>query len=108
MLSSDSIRGYNDAMILTVLARGDSYGYQIAKQIAANSQDTYSMRETTLYSVLTRLVKDGLIEAYPGEISYGRPRTYYHVTASGHQYLADKKTEWQELKTVVDRFLMEE
>ncbi|WP_262316527.1 PadR family transcriptional regulator [Lacticaseibacillus parakribbianus] len=108
MISSDGIRGYNDAIILTVLQDGDSYGYRIAQRITQRTAGAYEIRETTLYSAFTRLTKAGYITAYPGEISYGRPRTYYHLTAAGAAFLAGKKTEWVQVQRVVNQFLAEE
>lgn len=107
MISSDGIRGYNDAIILSLLAEGDSYGYQLSKEIRSRTQEDYLIKETTLYSAITRLGKQGLIEAYPGEVTHGKKRTYYRITAAGRRYLADKVAEWQLTKTVVDRFLTE-
>ncbi|WP_179394312.1 PadR family transcriptional regulator [Lacticaseibacillus absianus] len=108
MISSDGIRGYNDAIILAVLQDGDSYGYQIGRAIRARTDDLYVIRETTLYSAFTRLTKAGYITAYPGEITYGRPRTYYHLTTAGRAFLATKTAEWRQVQQVVDRFLTEE
>ncbi|WP_125704101.1 PadR family transcriptional regulator [Lacticaseibacillus daqingensis] len=108
MISSDGIRGYNDAIILAVLAAGDSYGYQIAHEIRRRTQDLYVIRETTLYSAFTRLTKAGYITAYPGEISYGRPRTYYHLTPAGQAYLTAKQAEWHQVQRVVTQFLTED
>lgn len=107
MISSDSMRGYNDAIILAVLARGDSYGFEISKAITAGTNDAYTLRETTLYSTLTRLVKSGALSAYAGELSYGRPRTYYHLTGIGRTILAAKKQEWHQVQVVVTHFLEE-
>lgn len=108
MISSDSMRGYNDALILAVLAAGDSYGYQLEKAIRDRTGGAYAIRETTLYSTLTRLVKAGSIEAYAGEISYGRPRTYYRLRAAGQSVLAAKRKEWAQTQAVVSKFLTTE
>lgn len=108
MISSDSMRGYNDALILAVLAAGDSYGYQVEKAIRDQTAGAYAIRETTLYSTLTRLVKSGSIVAYAGEISYGRPRTYYHLTMAGKALLAAKRKEWVQVQAVVSKFLAAE
>lgn len=105
MISSDGIRGYNDAIILSVLSKGDSYGYSVSKEIRELTEEAYLIKETTLYSAFNRLTKQGLIEAYPGEVSHGRPRTYYRITEKGHAFLAEKIIEWQQTKHVVDRFL---
>ena len=47
------MRGYNDLMILALLKNGDSYGYEISRQIKEISEEKYVMKETTLYSAFT-------------------------------------------------------
>ncbi|MBL1228479.1 PadR family transcriptional regulator [Enterococcus sp. BWB1-3] len=108
MIGSDAIRGYNDTFILTILSEGDSYGYEISKQIRETSQKNYSIKETTLYSAFTRLEKNGYIESYPGQVTHGKKRTYYKITESGAEYLLEKIKEWQLTKKVVECFIKEE
>ncbi len=105
MISSDGIRGYNDAIILSILAKEDSYGYAISKQIREGTDGVYVIKETTLYSAFTRLEKQGLIRSYPGQVTHGKKRTYYQITSAGKQLLKEKRTEWQQTKIVVDQFL---
>ena len=49
---SDLIRGNIDAIILCTLSGGDSYGYEILKEIAIVSQGEYEMKEPSLYTSL--------------------------------------------------------
>ena len=56
-ISSDVIRGYNDTMILYILQKAPSYGYEISKQIKQLSDGKYIIKETTLYSAFTRMEK---------------------------------------------------
>lgn len=105
MISSDGIRGYNDAMILSILNRGESYGYAISKEIREMTNEAYVIKETTLYSAFSRLEKNQYIESFPGEITHGKKRTYYRITSTGLTYLEEKRTEWQLTKTVVDCFI---
>lgn len=49
-ISSDVIRGYNDTMILNILMKSPSYGYEISKSIKTISDGKYLIKETTLYS----------------------------------------------------------
>jgi len=105
MISSDSIRGYNDVIILSILKEKDSYGYEISKEIRERTQELYIIKETTLYSAFTRLEKQAFIRSYPGELTHGKKRTYYSLTTKGKELLIAKKQEWQEAKFVVDEFL---
>lgn len=104
-ISSDVIRGYNDTFILSILEKGDSYGYEISKEIREITKEQYSMKETTLYSAFTRLKKKGLITSYPGLKTQGRKRTYYKITAKGKGYLMEKKDEWYLTKEVVENII---
>lgn len=105
VISSDIIRGYNDIFILSILEDGDSYGYEISKQITELSQDVYTIKETTLYSAFTRLKKNGSITDYPGDKTYGRARTYYAITEVGKQNLDSKREEWQLTKRIVENII---
>lgn len=107
MISSDSIRGYNDTIILSLLIKGDSYGYELSKKIREGTQEIYVIKETTLYSTFARLEKQGFIRSYPGSVTHGKKRTYYAITPPGKEYLKEKEEEWFVTKKVVDYFLKE-
>lgn len=108
MISSDGIRGYNDMIILYLIIRQESYGYEISKQIRDLSEGKYVIKETTLYSAFTRLEKNGMIKSYFGDETNGKRRTYYKVTEAGKLYYSEKCSEWRLTKEVVDRFVIEE
>ena len=105
LIGSDVMRGYNDLMILSLLMKGDSYGYEISRQIKEISEDKYVMKETTLYSAFTRLEKMGHIASYFGTETNGKRRTYYQITKAGRIFFQEKCTEWQLVKEVVDKFI---
>lgn len=107
LLSSDVMRGYNELMILSLLRKQDSYGYEISRQIKELSDEKYVMKETTLYSAFTRLERMSYIEAYYGEKTNGKRRTYYHITPEGDQFYREKCDEWELVKEIVNRFVSE-
>lgn len=107
-ISSDVIRGYNDTMILHILKKAPSYGYEISKSIKTISDGKYVIKETTLYSAFTRMEKNGFIESFvadPDPEGNGKKRTYYRITEAGEQYYRDKCDEWQLTKEVVEQFI---
>ena len=104
MISSDVLRGYNDTMILNLLLKKDSYGYEISREIESISNGIYSMKETTLYSAFARLLKNGYIISYYGDETFGKRRTYYQITANGAKYYQEKCTEWALTKELIDYF----
>ncbi len=106
-ISSDVIRGYNDTMILCILLRGPSYGYNISKQIRSISKEKYIIKETTLYSAFTRMEKNGYIESFVSDTasdSHSKKRTYYRITEKGTEYYKAKCEEWNLTKEVVEQF----
>ena len=105
MISSDVIRGHNDTIILAILVKGDSYGYQISKEIALRSENMYQIKETTLYSSFNRLEKNGYIASYHGDETNVRRRTYYQITNSGLKYYHEKCKEWETIKQIIDQFV---
>ena len=105
-IGSDVIRGYIDVMILRVLYDGDSYGYEISKRITEISENSYTMKETTLYSAFSRLEKLNYLRPYPGSVSGGRERTYYAMTDEGQQYYKKKCSEWVLTKSLITKFIL--
>ena len=107
-ISSDVIRGYNDTMILSILLKEPSYGYQISKEIKNISGGKYLIKETTLYSAFTRMEKNGYIESFvanPDPEGNGKKRTYYRVTEAGKEYYKGKCEEWELTKEVIECFI---
>lgn len=108
-ISSDVIRGYNDTMILYLLLKEPSYGYEVSKQIKQLSNGKYVIKETTLYSAFSRMEKNGFVESFVMDAEgSGKKRTYYRITDVGRKYYADKCEEWLLTKEVVEQFIMEE
>ena len=107
MISSDVIRGYSDTIILYLLLKEDSYGYEISKSIKELSEETYSMKETTLYSAFNRLAKNQYITSYYGNETQGKRRTYYQITEQGRRYYSEKCQEWIDTKDLINRFIRE-
>lgn len=105
MISSDVIRGYNDTIILSILLQGDSYGYEISKKVREITLERYIMKETTLYSAFTRLLKQDMIRSYSGSETKGKARTYYAITEIGRQYYIEKCEEWKLTQEVIDLFI---
>lgn len=108
MISSDIIRGYNDTIILYLLLDQESYGYEISKKIKDLSGEKYIIKETTLYSAFNRLLKNGFIEAFFKDETFGKRRTYYRITEAGRHYYQEKCKEWELTKEVINRFIKEE
>lgn len=105
---SDLIRGNIDAIILCTLADGDSYGYEILKDIATASQGEYEMKEPSLYTSLKRLEGQGNVESYWGNETQGARRKYYRITDGGRTELTEATERWNRVRTIIDKLLKQD
>lgn len=102
---SDLIRGNIDAIVLSTLSGGDSYGYEILKDVAETSGGDYEMKEPSLYTSLKRLEGQGFVQSYWGSETQGARRKYYHITDGGRSELTEATARWVRARTIIDRLL---
>jgi PadR family transcriptional regulator PadR len=88
-------KGSADLLILAVLEDGARHGYDLAKQIDRRSRGTLSFHAASLYPILYRLEKRGLIAGRWIEKAGQRRRRYYRITAAGRTMLARQRTNWE-------------
>ncbi len=86
-----------EALVLSVCAREDTYGYRITQNI----REAIEISESTLYPVLRRLQKEGKLTTYDKEHN-GRNRRYYAITDDGINQLAAYKSDWESHKKGID------
>lgn len=103
-LFGDALRGHTDAIILSILAEGDSYGYLINQTIAKRTNQKFVLTEATLYTAFKRLEAAFLIESYWAEGTNQVKRKYYSITESGRQFLSDKRQTFIETTQILDTF----
>lgn len=83
-------RGILEACVLAVLVRGDSYGYQIVKELSAYIE----ISESTLYPILKRLENSACLCVYAVEHN-GRLRKYYKITQQGRERIGEFLNDWE-------------
>lgn len=104
-INKEMIKGYIESIILCLLKDEDLYGYEISKIVRSMSEETFEIKEGTLYVVLKRLEKDNLVLSYWGDDkSRGGRRRYYKITNDGLNYIIRKKEEWIFFKKIIDTF----
>ncbi len=101
MISKDLTAASSSALILSILAGSDSYGYQIIQSVRSLSDERIEWTDGMLYPVLHRLESRGLISSYWKNAPSGRRRKYYSLTEEGRKSLAEERAQW----TVVDATL---
>lgn len=90
-----------DACVLSILSRGDTYGYILTQDV----RTVMDISESTLYPVLRRLQKSGYLTTY--DQSYqGRNRRYYHITDTGKKQYETFKKEWLSYQEKVNHLLL--
>ena len=94
-LSKDLVAASAEPLILSVLLKGDSYGYAIIKDIHTISSGKIQWTDGMLYPVLHRLEKKGVIDSYWGTSENGRKRKYYKLVREGNVRLKAVLEEWQ-------------
>ena len=81
--------------MLSLLRRGDSYGYQIIKDLSG----CIEISESTLYPILRRLESGGCLTVYTVEHS-GRLRKFYRITPGGVGVIDQFLASWPEIQRV--------
>jgi transcriptional regulator len=96
MSLQDQIRkGSTEILILSLLAEGPMYGYQISQELRQRSGGYFEMKEGLLYPTLHRMAQEGLLTSEWRETGTARRRKYYAVTDKGRRALREQTTKWR-------------
>ena len=95
-------RGVLDVCVLAALRKEDSYGYKIIKDLS----NIIELSESTLYTILKRLIEAKMVETRSTEYE-GRIRKYYHITPTGLSRIEEFKDDAKELVKLY-RYITEE
>jgi PadR family transcriptional regulator PadR len=93
-MMTDLRRGSAKLLVLSLLAEEPMYGYQIAKELERRSEGYFGFKEGTLYPLLHRLEKEGLVRGEWQVVEKGPSRKYYSVTPEGRKVLERSAAEW--------------
>jgi PadR family transcriptional regulator PadR len=96
-------RGTLEFCVLALLRDEERYGFDLVR--ALGSADGMVTSEGTIYPLLTRLRRDGLVASSWQESPSGPPRRYYRLTSRGRSALDQFATEWQRFRAAVDGFI---
>ncbi|TWT21068.1 PadR family transcriptional regulator [Luteimonas marina] len=101
------LKGLLDALVLDALRAGPNYGFGIREQLHRRlGPDADILKEATLYPLLHRLERNGLLASHhePGE--RGSPRKYYRLTPEGRDFLQRRIHEWTRVSALLQRTLL--
>lgn len=103
---SQMMKGILEGCILKIIDKSETYGYEIAVQL--QKYGFTDVKEGTLYPLLLRLEKKGLITATFKPSPLGPKRKYYDLTKAGKEYVAGFYEVWNEVRQTVDGIFSEE
>ena len=96
-------RGTLQYCVLSLLADEERYGFDLVRGLAET--DGMVTSEGTIYPLLSRLRRDGLVETTWQESPTGPPRRYYRLTTAGQAALEGFRLEWRRFRDAVDHFV---
>jgi PadR family transcriptional regulator PadR len=97
-------RGSLDLAILLSVSTGPQYGLAIIQHL--ESFTDLVVTEGTIYPILGRLTREGLLQAAWVEGEAPHARKYYRLTRAGTRRLADMQAEWRAFVEKIDRLMV--
>ena len=101
-------RGSLELIVLHLLAPREAYGYEIVSKLAAETNGALEVTDGTLYPVLYRLERAGLVAVRWETPGRGVPRKYYRLTDAGRSELARLTHEWTTFAKAMTKLLRQD
>lgn len=92
-------KGILELAVLGALRQERHYGYSLIRVLSEDG--SVSLKEGTIYPILSRLDRDGLVRSEWVESAQGPPRKYYSITPAGRQAFDDLSKEFELLARLV-------
>ena len=103
MLDIEVKRGSTEMLILALVEDRSRHGYEIAKLIEERSEGVLQFHVASLYPLLYRMEKKGLIKGQWVEKAGQRRRRFYKIMAPGKKALNEHRQTWSEFFVALDR-----
>src|SRR6266702_7789872 len=100
---SQLLRGVLDLCLLAVMEEGPAYGYEMTKRLRARGLSIVG--EGSIYPLLGRLEREGLVETHRAASDGGPPRKYYRTSREGRRELEAGVAEWRAAREAIDAVL---
>ena len=101
MIPSQMLKGPLEGCVLALISKSETYGYEISRQLEEYGFGTIA--EGTIYPLLLRLEKNGLISAVYRQSEVGPKRKYYSLTDAGREEMKMFFRNYYELTAAVER-----
>lgn len=94
-IERELMRGAGPVAVLSLLAGGEMYGYELVDALANRTAGVLDMGQSTLYPLLYNLEAKGLVQSERRRSDRGRERKYYALTGTGRERLQADRAQWQ-------------
>jgi len=93
-------KGLLEFLVLQIIAADKVYAADILKQLSATE---FATQEGTLYPLLSKMRREGLLDYEWKESEAGPPRKYYQLTARGRDHLRETLDYWSQINETVKK-----
>jgi PadR family transcriptional regulator, regulatory protein PadR len=93
-------KGLLEYLILRIVAADKVYVADILQRLSGTE---FSTQEGTLYPLLSKMRRDGLVDYEWQESDAGPPRKYYRLTAKGKSQLGELNDYWKDINTTINQ-----
>jgi PadR family transcriptional regulator len=102
MLSKELVAASTVPLVLSVLAKGESYGYELIQRVRNLSHGRIEWTEGMLYPVLHWMERERMIES-EWRIAESRRRKYYRLRKEGRKALQEEQQQWMTVHTTLTK-----
>lgn len=106
MKETQLLKGVLDGCVLQVISQREIYGYELVQYLKNNGFP--NMVGGTIYPLLQKLEKQGLVESHLKPSQEGPDRKYFYLTSEGEDYLEKFKKQWFALVKKVNQIIQVE
>lgn len=103
MLPKSLVAASFEPIVLSLLGRGETYGYEIIQNIQDLSDGRIAYSANRLYPLLHDLENRGLVSASWRSAGPGPDRKYYSLTPKGERALAQARRDWLDVHALLSR-----
>ncbi len=93
-------KGLLEFLILKIISSDKVY---VADMLERLRETEFTTQEGTLYPLLSKMRREGLVDYEWQESDAGPPRKYYELTAKGTSQLADLSDYWRQINVTIGR-----
>lgn len=105
MEDTQLLKGILEGCVLSIISNGETYGYEILSKLS--NHGFHNLIEGTLYPVLTRMEKKGMISCRIGKSPLGPKRKYFSITGDGTEYLENFIRQYQHITGIANQIFDE-